>query len=113
MGVPLVGPLPVFTIRECVAATINERQKCSALGAIIDSIKTTVVAYVRMSRKKVWNSIMRRKKKNHLDINSKDENSPSGNVCKFVRKYLVSLERNLLQALARITQAYGKYGNRA
>lgn len=53
-----------------------------------------------MSRKKVWNSIMRRKKKNHLDLSSKDENSPTGNVCKFVwksRAYLVSLERNLHQ----------------
>ncbi|KAG7209215.1 hypothetical protein KM043_015344 [Ampulex compressa] len=28
-----------------------------------------------MSRKKVWNSIVRRKKKNHMDLKSKDENS--------------------------------------
>ncbi|XP_011052575.1 PREDICTED: uncharacterized protein LOC105144986 [Acromyrmex echinatior] len=38
-----------------------------------------------MSRKKVWNSIMRRKKKNHLELNSKDENSPSGNVSPLLR----------------------------
>jgi len=62
-----------------------KRDKSSALGAIIIRLNDRY-RYVKMSRKKVWNSIMRRKKKNHLDLNSKDENSPSGNVCKFVRK---------------------------
>ncbi|KAL0112304.1 hypothetical protein PUN28_011972 [Cardiocondyla obscurior] len=37
-----------------------------------------------MSRKKVWNSIMRRKKKNLLDLNSTDENS-LGNVSPLLR----------------------------
>ena len=38
-----------------------------------------------MSRKKVWNSIMRRKRKNHLDLGGKEESSDSGSVCKWDR----------------------------
>ena len=35
-----------------------------------------------MSRKKVWNSIVRRKRKNHLDLSGKEE-SDAGSVCKW------------------------------
>lgn len=38
-----------------------------------------------MSRKKVWNSIMRRKRKNHLDLSGREEGSDSGSVCKWDR----------------------------
>ncbi|KAM0733374.1 hypothetical protein ACS0PU_012923 [Formica fusca] len=39
-----------------------------------------------MSRKKVWNSIMRRKKKNHLDLSPKDDSPTSGNVSPLLRR---------------------------
>nr|XP_031836905.1 uncharacterized protein LOC116428870 [Nomia melanderi] len=38
-----------------------------------------------MSRKKVWNSIMRRKKKNHLDLSGREE-SDSGSVSPLLRR---------------------------
>lgn len=43
-----------------------------------------------MSRKKVWNSIMRRKRKNHLDLSGREEGSDSGSVCKWDRIFALS-----------------------
>lgn len=67
--------------RECNRTQIHTRRDFT-LGARLSSRSRDYHRDVRMSRKKVWNSIMRRKKKNHLDLSPKDDSPTSSNVCK-------------------------------
>lgn len=57
-----------------------------------------------MSRKKVWNSIVRRKRKNHLDLSGKEE-TYSGSFCKL--DFLgIELSRVSLLSLACYSRAF-------
>ncbi|XP_076161086.1 uncharacterized protein LOC143143581 [Ptiloglossa arizonensis] len=62
------------------SSDINEGKRATSFETA-----RSIVTVFTMSRKKVWNSIVRRKKKNHLDLAGRDE-SDSGSVSPLLRR---------------------------